>query len=258
LAVVRVLAGGEPPASPSASSRESSKSEARKDEPKSAAPAPATEKPKEAPKPAPAQRVISGAKARQTIGKSPFLRPPGMDRYDSDPVDWNDVPAWRQASFFGIRAQGQFFIYVVDCSGSMSEEGRLERAKAEVRRSVLALREPQRFKVIFYNDEPLPMPGDVPQSAGLTSKNQLMAWMNLIQPDGGTDPRAALGEALGHRPDAVFLLSDGEYPEGTVEAVARKNPRKVPIHCVDLSGGAAGDQLRRIARESGGQYLARP
>ena len=64
--------------------------------------------------------------------------------------------------------------------------------------------------------------------------------------------------ALAMRPDAVFLLSDGEFPEGTVEAIARKNRRKVPIHCIDLTGGDAGDQLRQIARDSGGQYRWRP
>jgi hypothetical protein len=202
--------------------------------------------------------VISSEKARDTVGKSQFLRVPGTGRYDEETIDWTEVPAWHQASFFGIRAQGQFFIYVVDCSGSMIDGGRLIRAKAEVRRSVLRLQEPQKFKVIFYNDQPIPMPGDMPQSAGLTSKNQLLAWMNLIEPDGDTDPRPALTQALALRPDAVFLLSDGEYPEGTVEAVARKNPRKIPIHCVDLSGGEAGDQLKRIARDSGGKYLARP
>src|SRR5205085_9566442 len=104
---------------------------------------------------------------------------------------------------------------------------------------------------------PIPMPGDLPRSADLTSKGQLLAWLRLIEPDGGTDPRGALAQALALRPDAVFLLSDGEYPDGTVEAVAKLNPRKVPIHCVDLSG-TGGDNLRRIARDSGGQYVLRP
>jgi hypothetical protein len=187
-----------------------------------------------------------------------LLRLPGADRYDPGAVDWRDVPPWRQASFFGIRAQGQVFIYVVDCSGSMIDEDRLVRAKRELRRSVLELRPPQRFKVVFYNDQVLPMPGDLPLSADIASKGRMMEWLRLIEPDGKTDPRAAIGLALSLRPDAVFLLSDGEFPDGTVEAVARKNPRKIPIHCVDLSGGTGGDHLSRIARDSGGQYRARP
>ncbi|MBV8677291.1 MAG: hypothetical protein JO355_09000, partial [Planctomycetaceae bacterium] len=102
-----------------------------------------------------------------------------------------------------------------------------------------------------------PMPGDLPCPADLTSKNQLNTWLRLIEPDGETDPRSSLALALSLRPDAVFLLSDGEFPKGTVEAIARLNPRTIPIHCVDLSG-TGGDHLQRIARDSGGKYVFRP
>jgi hypothetical protein len=187
-----------------------------------------------------------------------FLRPPGSDRYDRDDTDWSEIPPWRQTEFFGIRAKGQLFIYVVDCSGSMIDEDRLVRAKRELRRSIKQLQTPQRFKVIFYNDEPIAMPGDLPRSADQNAKDQLTHWLRLIEPNGETDPKAALGIALSLRPDAVFLLSDGEFPDGTVEAIAKKNGRKIPIHCVDLSSGVSGDDLRRIARDSGGQYRWRP
>jgi hypothetical protein len=213
-------------------------------------------------KPRDAEIKVRSRDAEPRVGSkagSEFLRPPGSARYD-DPgeTDWRDVPPWRQTSFFGIRAQGQIFIYVVDCSGSMIDDNRLVRAKSELRRSVVNLQLPQRFQVIFYNDQPLMMPGDLPRPADLTAKGQLNEWLRLIEPDGGTDPRGAMGMALALRPDAIFLLSDGEFPDGTVEAIARKNPRRVPIHCVDLSGGLAGDQLARIARESGGRYASRP
>ena len=189
---------------------------------------------------------------------SSFLRPPGADRYDPSGVDWESIPAWRQTSFFGVRAQGQVFIYVVDCSGSMIDESRLTRAKIELRRSVNALQAPQRFQVIFYNDEPIPMPGLLPKAADFPSKDQLLQWLRLIEPDGRTDPRSALGLALSLRPDAIFLLSDGEFPEGTAAAVTKKNPRKIPIHCIDLGSGDTAEQLKQIARESGGQYKWRP
>jgi hypothetical protein len=204
-------------------------------------------------------RVTSKA---ATKSGSVFLRPPsGSDeRYGTAPggIDWRDVPPWRQASFFGIRAEAQFVVYVVDCSGSMLDDDRLIRAKAELRRSIDRLQFPQRFYVIFYNEEPLPMLGGLPRPADLTSKVQLNEWLRLIEPDGGTDPRGAMGLALSLRPDAIFLLSDGEFPDRSAETIAAKNPRKVPIHCIDLSGGLGGDQLARIARQSGGQYVARP
>lgn len=188
---------------------------------------------------------------------SEFLRPPGTN---SDPyapkVNWARIPAWKQTQFFGIRAQGKTFLYVVDCSGSMGDGDRLPRAKREIRRSVNELRWPQRFQVIFYNDRPVPMPGGSPLSADLDSKTLLLNWLGQIEPDGGTDPRSALAQAISQAPDAIFLLSDGEFPKGTAEAIARKNGKKVPIHCIDLAGGS--DDLRRIARESGGEYASRP
>jgi hypothetical protein len=239
-------------------------------------PAKASQAPEGTKKPAPAAgsaRLKAGAKTpvaddvrmltrdEMKKRKSAFLLPSGTmpgDRYNPA-TDWNDVPPWRQASYWGIRAQGQFFVYVVDCSGSMLDDDRLPRATVELRRSVFALQPPQKFEVVFYNHESIPMPGGpVPRTADLQTKQLLASWLRLIEPDGGTDPRLAVRQAISLRPDAVFLLSDGAFPEGTVAEVARLNTRKIPIHCVDLAGGLAGDHLKRIARESGGRYAARP
>ena len=233
------------------------------------APAPSDSKPKPgttkpAPRTPPPPQVMSKAAAEAKRPRSPFLMPPGSatspkDRYNPEWTDWSEIPPWRQTSFFGIRVRGQFFVFVVDQSGSMIDDDRLTRAKIELRRSILAIQPPQRFEVIFYNDQATPMPGGpMLRPADQRTKDQLTNWLHLIGPDGGTEPRSAVGQALALRPDAVFLLSDGEYPEGTVEAIARVNPRKIPIHCVDLTGGQAGDHLQRIARDSGGQYASKP
>jgi hypothetical protein len=194
--------------------------------------------------------------------RSEFLEPPGNsssdDRY-AEFDDWYEIPSWRKTTFFGMHARGQFFVYVVDCSGSMLDDDRLTRATIELRKSVMSLQEPQKFEVIFYNNESIPMPGGPrPRTADLQAKNQLMAWLRLIEPDGGTDPRTALKQALMLKPDAVFLLSDGEFPEGTVQEVNKLNTRNIPIHCVDLAGGLAGDHLKQISARSGGQYASRP
>ena len=213
----------------------------------------------------PPPRVMSKAAADAKRPRSPFLMSPAgsngaeQDRYNLEVTDWSEIPTWRQTSFFGLRARGQFFVFVVDQSGSMIDDDRLIRAKIELLRTVYALQPPQRFEVIFYNEEATPMPGGPqPRPADLKTKNQLTSWLHLIGPDGGTDPKPAMAQALALQPDAVFLLSDGEFPEGTVERVAKLNPRKVPIHCVDMTGGQAGNHLLRIARDSRGQYASRP
>ncbi|CAN5902607.1 hypothetical protein BH23PLA1_BH23PLA1_37650 [soil metagenome] len=187
-----------------------------------------------------------------------LLRPPGGDDpYGRGPIDWRTIPPWRQAAFFGIRAEGRVFVFVVDCSGSMEVDLRLIRAKQELRRSIDALRFPQRYYIIFFNDEPVPMPGGVPRSTEHREKIQTYSWLRAVPALGGTDPRGALRMALGLRPDAVFLLSDGEFDPAAEAAILAQNSGNVPIHCIDLSGGAAGAQLQRIAEKSGGQYASR-
>jgi hypothetical protein len=240
------------PPPPPASEPAKAEAKPKGKDPDKAKPAPATKAAASKAKPGDAMPIVMSSQAlAKSRGKSV-----DKDRYDGEP-DWAQIPPWKQATFFGIKAQGQLFIYVVDCSGSMSDDDRLDRAKSEVRRSVDALQQPQRFKVIFYNDRPVPMPGELPKPADYPSKAQLSKWLHLVQPEGPTDPRASLSLALALKPDAVFLLSDGAFPEGTVESVARLNPKKVPIHCVDLANGSAGDDLRQIAAQSGGQYTAR-
>jgi hypothetical protein len=173
-------------------------------------------------------------------------------------VDWARIPPWRQTSFFGIRAKGRVFAYVVDCSGSMESERRLLRAKSEIRRSILDMRFPQRFLVVFFNEESWVGPGGSGAlSADHESKQRALNWLRSIHADGGTDPRDAMRIALAQRPDAVFFLTDGELPQEAPDAIAQANPGQIPIHCVDLSGGAGETALRQVARQSGGTYAAR-
>ena len=258
-------AGAKPAATPARPAEKAGAGEesgkATKDSSKKSAEAKPSKKASTAPKTIGGPRVLT--RSEMLKPKSQFLSPPGAegveaDKYGPGTPDWSEVPPWRQASFFGVRAQGRFFVYVIDCSQSMIEEDRFARATMEVRRSVLALQAPQQFEVIFYNDGSIPMPGGPqPRPADTQNKAQLVSWLRIVDPDGGTDPRSALRQALSLRPEAVFLLSDGEFSKGTAEAVAHFNPNRVPIHCVDLSGGE-GDQMRRIARDSGGKFAVRP
>jgi hypothetical protein len=269
LALVVIVASGTARAQSAAGSKDAAEKPPPAEAPpraeEAAEPAPKP-KPKARPKakaePGGGPRVLTKAEA-EARRNSPFLLRPGMSpgeppsKYDSD--DGRDDPPWRQASFFGVRARGLFFVYVLDQSGSMVDDDRLTRATIELRRSVFALHSPQRFEVIFYNDEATAMPGGpIPRTADRHNKELLTSWLRLIDPDGETNPRGAIQQALALRPDAVFLLSDGEFPDETVDAVARANRRKIPIHCIDLAGGLAGDHLRRIAAASGGRYVSRP
>ena len=100
------------------------------------------------------------------------------------------------ASFFGTTAGGDDFVFVVDISGSMGQDGRFRRAKAELKRSLDGLASSQRFYIIFFNNDAIPLPG--PGLVNATAKNthDAMRWVNSIQPDGDTYPLSSLMMSL--------------------------------------------------------------
>ena len=206
------------------------------------------------------QVVVESAEkaAARSREASKLLEPPSEAKDDYGPkVEWRDVPPWRQTSFFGVRSQGSFFVFVVDCSGSMADAERWLTVQDEIRRTLAKMQFPQRYYVVLYNDQVLPMPGGLPVSAGRRSVGRTLDWVSRVVPEGPTDPRAAMAEALALRPHAVYLLSDGEFPDGAAEAIAKSNTGKTPVHAIDLSGGPGAESLRQIAKDSGGRYAQR-
>ena len=158
------------------------------------------------------------------------------------------------ADFFGLKARGRKFIYVVDHSGSMSGK-KLDAAKAELLRSMRALKREMEFFVIFYDHQFIPMPGDKPVRA--TRENLLAAskWIESIAAGGGTDPTGAMLLALSFKPDAIWLLSDGLFAVQAADAIRAANPRaKVQIHCIAFYENAGEPVLRKIAEENRGHY----
>lgn len=132
--------------------------------------------------------------------------------------------------FFGSRAYGNRFVYILDVSTSMSarSHGRIQRAKDELIRSVSRLSPQQSYYVFLFCYETCHMFGhprrfaykksvakDRPElsfvSATPDNLSRLKQWVYRVRLAGGTDPRNAL--LLGHSmdPDAVFLLSDGQF-----------------------------------------------
>jgi hypothetical protein len=164
------------------------------------------------------------------------------------------------ARFFGLGADGaQSVAYVIDCSGSM-RGGKLELAKAELLRSIRGLDETQSFRVIFFKAVAIPMPGDGLLPATLSNKIRAEEWFETIEPSGGTDPTQATLMALRDRPEAVYILSDGQFPAPVCDVIRGENrgaPRAT-IYTIGFADRSGEAQLTRLARESGGKYRFEP
>jgi hypothetical protein len=185
------------------------------------------------------------------------------------------------AQFFGIQATGDRFVFIVDSSTSMTMK--FANAKQELEEAVRRLNPEQMFHVVFFDRRAkrmhlgrwddsglrfqlnaLPEPELVPATE--ENINAMVYWMNTIQLDNYTNPFEAVMFAVQQlKPDAIFLLSDGELRDGgaTELFLARENlerrsetelvPRII-VHCVGFYSRMGEVTLQRIASTHGGTY----
>jgi hypothetical protein len=167
----------------------------------------------------------------------------------------------KATEFFGIDGYGQSFVYVVDCSGSMNQNGKFERARYELLQSIEQLTKDQSYFVIFYNHRAHPMEGDHLVLATPAHIAETSHWVNYAEADGGTEPLPALLLALSMHPDAIYFLSDGQFDPNTIQEMRLRNrpnirlkTRQIPIHTIAFYDRFAAGLMRAIARNSGGEF----
>lgn len=170
--------------------------------------------------------------------------------------------------FCGVEGGGNHFVYLVDSSGSMGEA--FESARSELLQSIDALQPDQRFYVIFFDAESdymrLSSPDeDESRSVYATPQNKLAlrSWAKTIQMDRGRAPYDALPFAIELRPDVIFLLSDGEFPQSIEDLLVKINrvdnlfgdndPISI-VHTISYHSREGESRMRRLAKQHGGQY----
>jgi HEAT repeat protein len=194
-------------------------------------------------------------------------------------------------SYYGITTYSKRIVYVLDVSGSMAqphvqpsgEAGngeilKVDAAKRELIRSLRTIPKDGAFTIIVYNDlikvwKPklvTASPGN--KKAAETFVNGLGAAQSTniygaleavfkLAGMGATDRRYDLGA------DTVFLLTDGSptQPDGQPDSTEKiivacrewNRLKRVQIHCIGIGRQHNGAFLGRLARENGGQYVAR-
>lgn len=161
------------------------------------------------------------------------------------------------ASFMGLHAKGTRFCIIADRSGSM-EGPKLSFVKEEILETLTTMGSRGRFQLIFFNTRDLPyrQPG---WRHPRRDRADVDAWLQTVNAGGGTYPTPAfrVAFALSPRPDAIFFMTDGQFPPNVVDEVAdlnRGGGKKVQIHTISFMDTSAETLMRRIASDSGGRY----
>jgi len=169
------------------------------------------------------------------------------------------------AKFFGTEIKARHILYMLDNSGGMRKGGKFEALVSELLTSVRALNPKQKFYVIFYSDTvyPLFFPYSVREFIRSTPKSQkkLAAWLDSVELCGGNAIDEALAAAEVIRPDAVFLLTDGDLftSEKKQALLLNRAGRSYAIHTFGLGVGKqtrTADGLRQVAEVNGGTFRA--
>ncbi|MCH2181478.1 MAG: hypothetical protein MK108_05685 [Mariniblastus sp.] len=176
--------------------------------------------------------------------------------------------------FFGVKGKGSRFVFIIDCSGSMDEYRRWRRAVRELKTSINNLMEPQKFLVLLYNSYTVAMNNQDARLVIANRENQTIAinWIGKQTPFGNTYVATSLKTAFELRPDAIFLLSDGEFDDlalvktvlqhyngsgGNASQVASLGSpldRMIPVHTISLGGKAGAWTMRQIAEQNQGTH----
>ena len=190
----------------------------------------------------------------------------GLDEGNKVTKEKGDGKAAR-VKFFGLESAGNRFVFVIDCSGSMGDERRYQRAVYELTRSMDMLKSSHQFLVILYNSATYPMLDMTEENIRMlpatnTNKKRVRDWLKTQQPEALTLPMVAMKMSLDLKPSTIFFLSDGEFFDSTIPMLDQFNiddrstgAAKIPINTITLgSTGLGAPMMRYIADESRGQF----
>ena len=148
--------------------------------------------------------------------------------------------------------------FVCDASGSMLDK--FGPLREQLHRSVEALKPIQSFNVIFFQEA---------QAAGLSkgellrgvpeNKRKAQRFLEDVYPTGQTDPIPALELAFRQKPELIWLLTDGDFPDNAAVLAfirQRNKDRRVRINTIAFVTQDEGYEkvLRAIAAENGGVF----
>jgi hypothetical protein len=185
------------------------------------------------------------------------------------PSSFLDIPLWTKS-----------VVYLVDASGSMREDGKLEEAKSLIKQSIIGLPKETRFNVVLFSSSLRGFSRTSFPRADKTNKARALQWLDkvLLPQEMKTNFYHALTTVLRGKPDDVVVISDGVptegryvYPSKLVRVIADQNLQgKTRIHAVGfytvqpIEGtanpvpvGPSVDFLRDLSKRNYGEFRHR-
>ncbi|HEY0082772.1 MAG TPA: VIT and VWA domain-containing protein, partial [Pyrinomonadaceae bacterium] len=182
-------------------------------------------------------------------------REPGRDGYFLLMISPKDN--WAESEY-----TAKDIVFVIDTSGSMAEEGKMEKARAAMLFGVKTLRPEDRFNVISFAGEERLMEGGLIQ-ADERGRARGIEVVRKLQPTGGTNINGALQAALkqfdaSDRPKMLVFMTDGlptvgvTNPQRIVENARAARTGNTRLFTFGVGYDVNTALLDKVASENGG------
>jgi Ca-activated chloride channel family protein len=154
--------------------------------------------------------------------------------------------------------QGMDYVFLLDISGSMSNDSKLVMSKNSVEAFVAELSDADRFEVMTFNVSPNTLFGQLRPATG-EIKASAREFMRSQQARGGTVLTPAMETAYKYGdPDRtlnVVILSDGmteQKERQTLLQLIGSRPRNARVFCIGVGNEVNRPLLEQMAQDSGG------
>jgi Ca-activated chloride channel homolog len=153
---------------------------------------------------------------------------------------------------------GMDYVFVLDISGSMNDDGKLDLSRNSLRAFIDALGEKDRFEVMTFNVEPHTLFRRL-AVAGPDSKKTAAGFLASQEARGGTVLHPALTTAYKYddvqRPLNVVILSDGlteEDERPQLISLIGQRPKNCKVFCIGVGNDVDRGLLSKMANDAGG------
>ncbi len=169
-------------------------------------------------------------------------------------------PAATNGNIFDGVDRGRRIIFLLDASGSMINK--MAALKRQISKAVAGMDREQSFNVIFFQDNKCDMADTRLLTATPANKKKLDTFLENVTTTGTTDPIPGIEAAFQQKPDTIYLLTDGDFPDN--DAVLKKirdlnKDKHVRVNTIAFVTAGDNDTafkelLTTLAKENRGQY----
>ncbi len=153
---------------------------------------------------------------------------------------------------------GMDYVFVLDSSGSMGDDGKLAISKESVLAFLRTLDAEDRFEVMTFNIQPYPLFKAL-QTPDVAALKRAGDYLDAESARGGTVLNPAMTTAYKYgspdRPLNVVVLSDGlteQRERAELLQLIRERPRNARVFCIGVGNDVNRPLLEQMAEDSGG------